>query len=246
MAPGILMRKRNHPSFLARDYAKCVVAKGKCRLEDPPEKYKPLFNAVEFRSHGFRTMLHSWMTHRVMHPVSTAEYGAFLMFHAPDSGAVNLCEQFALDPALTREIALELGVAHPAIQGQDTIVSTDLVVTFARSGGRLERHAYAIKRTQDLTDRVLQKLAIEQDYWAKRGIGWSLLLDTLLPRELIANMELMMEFVDEDRLPCDRHITRAVTAWLIPHLNTGAPLRIVCTRCDTALDLPSGTTLAVA
>ncbi len=146
------MSGRFHPYFLARDYAKCVVAKGKCLLEAPPEEYKPLFTVVDFPSFGFRTMFGSWIVKRVMHPVSTPEFDTLLMFHAPRMGVVNLAEQVALDPALTREIAFELQVDHPAVRKQDIIMSTDLVVTFVRPGGVLQRHAYAVKQAKDLTE----------------------------------------------------------------------------------------------
>ncbi|KAB2915539.1 MAG: hypothetical protein F9K30_19055 [Dechloromonas sp.] len=245
-APPASMSGRFHPLFLARDYEKCVVARGKCRLEAPPEEYKPLFTVVDFPSFGFRTMFGSWVVNRVMHPVSTPEFDTLLMFHAPGMGVVNLAEQFALDPALTREIAHELGVDHPAVRGQDIIMSTDLVVTFKRQGGGLQRHAYAVKQAKDLTPRVVEKLAIEQSYWTKRRTPWSLILDTNLPRQLIANMDLIMEFAEEGRLPCGARPARDVTAWIVPHLGTGAPLRTVCSRCDAALGLARGTALSVA
>lgn len=240
------MSGRFHPHFFASDYERCVVAKGRCRLDVPPEEYRPLFTAVDFPSHGFRTMFGSWVVKRTMHPVSTPEYEAVLMFHAPGLGVVNMAEQFALDPSLTRAIALELGVNHPAVRGKDIIMSTDLVVTFRRPGAVLERCAYAVKRAQDLNERVIRKLAIEQAYWARRNTRWALLLDVHLPRQLIANMELLIEFAEASRLPCDELTMRQAVAWLVPHLRTGAPLRTVCQRCDAALDQPPGTALAVA
>lgn len=240
------MSGRFHPYFLARDYTKCVIGKGKCLLEAPPEEYKPLFTVVDFPSFGFRTMFGSWIVNRVMHPVSTPEFETVLMFHAPGMGVVNLAEQFALDPALTREIAIELDVDHPAVREQDIIMSTDLVVTFERPGGVLQRHAYAVKQAKDITERIVDKLAIEQAYWTKRRIPWSLILDNRLPRQLIANMELVMEFAEHGRLPCDALVVRDASAWIVPHLSTGAPLRIVCARCDAALGLPGGTALSVA
>lgn len=246
MPPTVTMKGRFHPYFLARDYDKCVVSKGKCRLEDPPDRYKPLFTIVDFSSFGFRTMFGSWIVKRPMHLVSTTELDAVLMFHAPGTGVVNLAEQVALEPALTREIAFDLQVGHPAIRRQDIIMSTDLVVTIEGPGGMLLRHAYAVKQAKDITERVVEKLAIEQAYWTKRHTPWSLLLDTHLPRQLIANMELIMEFAEEDRLPCDTHVIPNVTAWIVPHLRSGAPLRTVCSRCDAAMQLPPGTALSVA
>jgi hypothetical protein len=240
------MSGRFHPHYFAKDFNRKVTKAGKCQLDAPVNQYLPLFNTVDFPSHGFRTMFGSWIVKRVMHPVSTPEYEAILMFHAPRRGVANLAEQYALDPAHTREIAFELGVKHPAIRGADIIMSTDLVVTFVRDGGILNRRAFAIKRESDITSRVIEKLAIEQGYWAKRGITWSLLLDVNLPRQLIANMELLIEYASEKRLDCDVDAVPEVAAWIVPHLASGAPLRTVCLRCDTALRLPRGTSLSVA
>jgi hypothetical protein len=244
------MSRRYHPYFFARDYEKCVVAKGKCLLEAPPEDYKPLFTIVDFSSLGFRTMSYSWIVDRPIHYMSNPESDAGLVFHEPALKVRNLSEQFALDPALTREAAFELGVDHPAIRHlgtmTDIIMSTDLVVTFERPGGMLERHAFAVKRAKDLTERIVEKLAIEQAYWAKRNIPWSLLLDTHLPRRLVENMQLVIDFADEDQLPCDTDMLPAMAAWLISGLHTGATLRTVCSRCDDAMALLPGTALSVA
>jgi len=239
------MSGRFHPLFLARDYDKCVVAKGKCRLDDPPKKYKPLFTVVDFSSIGFRTMFDSWIVHRIVHPVSALEYHGLLMFHAPDSGVVNISEQVALEPSITQEIARALGLKHPAHRGEDVIMSSDFVVTFERAGGRLERQAFSLKREQDITPRVLEKFAIEFAYWRSRKIILSFILDTKLPRQLIDNVELIMEFYDPDRLPCDRRVIDLVGKWIISHLVTKDALRNVCSQCDRTLGLARGTALAV-
>ena len=241
-----MSRRRRYPLYLARDYEKCVVAEGKCLLEAPPSDYRPLFTVVDFSSRGLRTMFDSWIVNRVMHPASTPEFHSVLMFHAPGMGVVNLCEQVALDPALTRELSFALGIRHPAVSGQDTIMSTDLVVTFMRPGGLLYRHAYSIKQARDLSRRVVEKLAIEQGYWTARNTPWSLLLDTHLPRPLIANMELLMEFAEQDRLSCNRQVVRDAADWIVPRLGHGAPLRVLCLECDSALGLEPGTALSVA
>lgn len=240
------MRGRYRSFFFAKDYAKCVEAKGKCQLDAPPSEYEPLFNCVSFPSRGFRTMFGSWIVERTMHPVSTPEYEAVLMFHAPGLGVANLCEQYALHPDITREIAFEMRIDHPAIRDVAIIMSTDLVVTFRRPGGLLERHAFAVKKAKDISRRVIEKLAIEQAYWERRHTRWHLLLDTRLPQQLVQNMELLVEYVDEERVPCDSRGIERVAAWLIPHLGSSLPLRTLCKRCDAAFRIPPGTALAVA
>lgn len=240
------MRGRYRSFFFAKDYTKCVVAKGKCQLDAPPSEYEPLFNCVTFPSRGFRTMFASWIVQRTMHPVSTPEYEAVLMYHAPGLGVVNLAEQYALDPAITREIAFEMRIDHPAIRDLAIIMSTDLVVTFRRPGGVLERHAIAVKKAKDLNSRVIEKLAIEQAYWERRNTPWHLLLDTRLPQQLVQNMELLIEYADEERVPCDSLAIERVATWLTPHVGSPLPLRTLCKGCDAAFRLLPGTSLAVA
>lgn len=240
------MGSRFRPHFFARDYDIHVVAKGKCLLEAPPSQYKPLFTIQEFPSFGFRTLFSSWIVNRPVHTVSMPEYHRLLGWHEPGLGVVNICEQFGLHPNLTREIAWELGVKHPAIQGQSTIMSTDFVVTYCRPGGRLERCAYAVKCVKDLTARTIQKLAIEQAYWAARNTRWSLVLDENIPAQLVRNMELLIEFADRERLPCESFFVPVIKSWLVPALCSGLPLRVACARCDDVLHLLPGTALSVA
>ena len=246
------MKHTREPHCLAADFQRKVVAKGKCNLEAEPRSYKPLFNCIEFRSHGVRHPYHSWITGRVMHPVSTPEFDFHKVLHAPGLRVRNICEQVALEPEVTLEIARNLGVAHPGVnyRGQrcEVVMSTDVVATFDLPG-RLERIAYAVKRKPDIdksVERTLQKLAIEQEYWARRKTRWFLVLETNLPRQLIANMDLLFEFSKQEKLPCDDRDFARVRAWLLPHLKTGAALRTLCKRCDEAVSVPAGTSLSVA
>lgn len=240
------MRGRYRSIFFAKDYAKCVTAKGKCQLDAPPHEYEPLFNCINFPSRGFRTMFGSWIVNRTMHPVSMPEYETIAMYHEPGLGVVNLAEQYALDPAITREIAFEMRIDHPAIREIAIIMSTDLVVTFRRPGGVLERHAIAVKQAKDLSRRVLEKLAIEQEYWRRRNTPWRLLLDTRLPRQLIQNMELLIEYVDPERVPCDAFTIERVATCLMAQIGSAAPLRTLCKDCDASFELSPGTALAAA
>ena len=239
------MSGRFHPHFLAEDYDRFVVAKRKCLVDGPPEKYRPLFTVVDFPSHGFRTFFGSWIVGRPMHPVSTPEYHAVAALHAPGRGVVNICEQVALEPPVTQPIARALKVRHPSIHGKDVIMSTDLLITYRRPGGLLEREAWAVKQGKDLTDRVLQKLAIEHEYWAQRNTKWRLLVAEKIPPLLVSNMELLMEFQNHQRLPCNSDTAERVISWICENRNKSMPLRIVGLSCDAALGLECGTSLSV-
>jgi len=238
------MRGRYRPYYLARDYEQEVIAKGKCQLDGPGE-YIPLFRIIDFSSIGFRTATRGQLTERPFELMSSVEGRAYLLFHTW-SGVTHICEQMALMPDETLAIARSLGVGHPAVREGKTIMSTDFVLTFATSAVP-RRKAYAVKKECDLTERVLEKLAIEREYWRRRNIEWFLLLDTELPRVPIENVALVFDRYDPASLPCDESTSAMVRDWLTPHVAMeNQALRALSSRCDTVLRLEPGTALSVS
>jgi len=238
------MRGRFQPFYLARDYAREVTEKGKCLL-DGPDPYKPLFRACDFPSEGFRTTVRCWKNDGLVELMSEVEYAAFL-YYEYDPVVERIAEQCALDPAVTQEVAGRLGKPHPAVEAGPIIMSTDFVLDESRAGVRTRR-AVSVKREADLTARVLEKAAIEQEYWRRRACPWTLLLDTQLPVTVVANARLVHPRWDESQLPCDSSNVQFIAAWLSPHIEAALlPLGTICRRCDQSGDLPEGTSLAVA
>ncbi|MFT3783550.1 MAG: TnsA endonuclease N-terminal domain-containing protein [Nibricoccus sp.] len=238
------MRGRYRPYYLARDFEKEVTAKEKCQM-DGPGAYLPLFRIIDFPSIGFRTAMRCWITQRPVELMSSVEEDAFLLFHTYLE-VVQIFEQVALDPTETRQIAKDLKVEHPAVKEGEIIMSSDFVVTVATSAVP-HRRAFAVKREVDLSQRVIEKLAIEREYWRRRNIDWTLLLDSELPRIEVENMRLVYDWHDPSRLPCNNHTIELIRAWLTPHVETeNRALRTLAQRCDDALHLETGTSLGVA
>lgn len=238
------MRGRYHPFYLARDYEREVVAKGKCLL-DGPGKYKPLFRACDFPSEGFRTTARSWKNDGLVELMSEIEYAAFL-YYEYDPVVVRIAEQCALAPQETQEIARDLRKKHPAVAAGQIIMSTDLVLDLKRAGVG-SRRAVSVKREADLTERVMEKAAIEHECWRRHSTPWSILLDSQLPAVLIANVRLLHPRADAAQLPCDIATINLAAQWLSPHIAAGRlPLGTVCRRCDQAGLFPTGTALAIA
>jgi hypothetical protein len=120
--------------------------------------------------------------------MSGPELKYFLSLHV-DSGVRKIATQHALDPAETIPLAEELGIEHPALfDGSKTIMSSDLMVLEALSAVPTWR-AVAVKREQDLDERTLNKLYIEKEYWKRRGVKWSLVLDTKISRVVVRNVD---------------------------------------------------------
>lgn len=238
------MRGRYKPFYLAKDYEREVIAKGKCLLDGPGE-YKPLFRACDFPSEGFRTTARSWKNKGLVELMSEIEYMAFL-YYEYDPVVERIAEQCALDPAETLKIALELGKKHPAVAEGPIVMSTDLVLDEKKEGAR-SRRAISVKREADLNERVMEKAAIEQECWKRHSRPWSMLLDTQLPSVLVANVRLVHPRHEESQLPCDKATVSLVGRWLSPHIEAGRlPLATLCRRCDQAGLFSDGTALAVA
>jgi hypothetical protein len=83
----------------------------------------------------------------------------------------------------TSQIANNLKIKHPICLGRGIstlwTMTTDLLLTFKDSENRFELLALAIKKTDDLSKREKQKLAIEREYWISRNVQWLLLTPNL-------------------------------------------------------------------
>jgi TnsA endonuclease N terminal len=239
------MRGRYRPFYFAKDFREKVLAKGKCQISDDPSEYRPLIGLVDFPSEGFRTSCYSWIVRRPVELLSEGELDTCYVLHSGIRPVVGIYEQFALDPDETRSIAAEIGVKHPAIRGQDVVMSTDFLVD-EEIGGIRKRRAISFKREADLNERVAEKLEIERQLWAARDTAWSLLLDKDLPEVVVENMRVLFDWHSPEKVACDARQIPFIQAWIQPHLECCGVLTGVCSRCDIDLGLKAGTALGVA
>ncbi|MBX9719228.1 MAG: TnsA endonuclease N-terminal domain-containing protein [Microbacteriaceae bacterium] len=130
--------------------------------------YKPWLTVTSFSSSGRVHRRLGQTTGRVQHLFSDMEEDVFLKFDGR-ADVLDIREQFPLHRAETMVIADQLGVAHPAQHGVDVVMTSDLLVDLA--GGR--RVAIAVKPASELGKRrIVEKLAIEREYWRRRGVQW--------------------------------------------------------------------------
>lgn len=130
------------------------------------------------RKHRFPGALHD----RVMHLMSDLERNAVAYFERQPQ-VIDLREQFPLDRDVTRAIAKAMGVRHPADPWTDVdvVMTTDLLVTFRTSSGRIAVRPFSIKESADLLKRrTQQKQEIERRYWRRNGETLQLLTDRQL------------------------------------------------------------------
>lgn len=144
--------------------------------------YKPWLTVQDVPSLGRTHRLRGLKTGRQHHLLSDIEWRFFLLFDWADD-VEDIREQFPLDRAVTKRIAGEMGVRHPADPSTkvDVVMTTDLVVDVIREG-RLVTLARTVKPAAELgKPRILEKLEIERRCWAEQGIDWGILTEKEIP-----------------------------------------------------------------
>ena len=135
-----------------------------------------LLSDRELVAFGFATMLPALCDLREQYPLATEDQPA-------EDGA-----QFSSTCAAwlqgTQSIADELKIKHPVVrQGEDVatwVMTTDLLLSLVMPNGRRELLAVSVKGADELeSDRKLQLLQLEREYWQRRGVEWLLLTQAL-------------------------------------------------------------------
>ena len=194
--------------------------------------YVPWIKIHDFSSLGRVHRCMSAKSGREVHLLSDGESDLFLQLDA-SSAVADIREQFPLDRASTIIIAGELGVRHPAANGVDIVMTTDLLVTLAVGGLR----AIAVKTKADLArKRVRQKLEIERVYWERRGVPWTLYVVERADRDLRMNYQEIAEWrAVDDLVDGTAEWDRRATAMLIElSVSVSGRLLDACVRAERA------------
>jgi hypothetical protein len=163
--------------------------------------YKPWLTIQDVPSIGRTARPTGWKTGRLHHLLSNVEAATFYLLDWDDH-VLDIREQFPLDREKTRQIALEMGVAHPAdIETKvDIVMTTDFLVDIHNSLGR-KSLAIAVKKSTDLDDgRTVEKLEIERRYWLALGIEWAIVTEQDMNKDRVANIRWVHEMRSLDGL----------------------------------------------
>lgn len=159
-----------------------------------------------------------------------------------------LREQYPLLPLEeTQEIAQKLNVEHPSFQGEQTVMTTDALISYQGNIGIFDT-ARAVKFSEKLNDpRVIEKLEIERYYWERRGINWRVLTELDIPQALKKNVSWIyhrfhVKEVDLSEREIDR-VATLLTKWVI---EKDESLAVLAADCDDQLGLLPGNSLSVA
>jgi hypothetical protein len=213
--------------------------------------YQPWLRIQDVAGHGIQDRIPGRITgDRLVHTLSGHETYAFFIFEWWPS-VVDIREQYPLLPLEeTLDIALKLGVDHPAEPktGRPIVMSTDLFVT-TKDEGPEKNLAVPIKEVKDLSSKnVRGKLEIERCYHEIHGAKFGILTERDIPLGLAMNLEDLREKRDLERFRgvCFETIAR-VEKVLLPILwKQELTLSIAAAHCDKQLGVEPGTSLTVA
>ena len=142
--------------------------------------YKPWIQIRDVPSRGRSHIAKSATVGRDHHLLSDLEERVFL-YADYSSRVTDIREQYPLFPrSETAEIAEELGIEHPAMEGSNMVLTEDLLLTLTSSSDSLL--AIQVKYANDLLDeRTVCKLELQRRYFARRGIKWKIITERDLP-----------------------------------------------------------------
>ena len=142
---------------------------------------------------------------RTHHLLSDLELAVFLLLEwLPE--VTDIREQFPLDRTLTKQLARDAGIRHPAQQGVEHFMSTDFLVDTTDDSE--PKYALQVKYSNALDDeRTVEKLELERRFWLEKGIPWYLVTEQQIPKAVLANVEWLYPAGrrdDEAELPLEQ------------------------------------------
>lgn len=212
--------------------------------------YLPWLLVQDVASRGLTTRIKGIKTKRVHHFLSQLELNYFYLLEWSDS-VVDIREQYPLLPIeQTIAIAQHCQIRHPRDpKTQNPIVmTTDFLISHTHGTGTKEQ-ARTVKTAADLqSERTIEKLEIERQYWLAKDIDWGIVTEHEIPMILAKNIGwLHPYFSTEDLSLSDQQIRRIATALTLRVATTNnQPLAEIAADCDDALGLPPGIGLSVA
>jgi len=210
--------------------------------------YRPWLTVGDVPSRGRVRQVFSAKTERTHHLLSDNEWRAFLMLEwALDIDDIR--EQYPLPRDITQEVALSLGVRHPAYPGTrvPAVMTLDFLVTRIRDGQRT-LVAMDSKSDEELDNpRAMEKLEISREVCHALGIPHHLLLTSLTPTQKVKNIEWIRSGArrEHETEPREGFYEEHMAALLhdIVTYPLDVSLKEYCERYDTRAGAPSGTAM---
>lgn len=153
--------------------------------------YVPWIKVNEFSSQAISTIATNWKNGRRIHLLSLSEMKVFYQLNYSPH-VLDIKEQYVLDYDETCEIAKELGYRIPAQR-----MSTDMLVTLDNNPHTI---AISIKASRNDLEkqRTKEKQEIEEEYWKRRNVVFTMAFGEDMNRTFVKNVRLCSEIYKED------------------------------------------------
>lgn len=201
--------------------------------------YKPWITTHDFPSKGQVCRARGQTTGRIHHMMSSLERDLFLILDY-DSEVTDIREQYPLALRETLLIAAEAGIKHPEANGWPNVMTSDFY--YCKNG---VWYAAAVKPSSELSKaRVAEKLKIEQLYWEKKQVAWSVMTEKEINRTRARNILWITGGRPfEELVPSPDQRMRLEQAFLQCYDDPGIPFTAIIREMETALQLESGTVI---
>ncbi|MBD2566594.1 TnsA endonuclease N-terminal domain-containing protein [Anabaena lutea] len=213
-------------------------------------EYKPWLLVQDVASQGLASRIKGWKTNRVHHLLSNLELNYFYILEWSPI-ICDIREQYPLLPLEeTLAIAEKNGIPHPKDpKTQDPMVmTTDFLITVRQKIGVIEQ-VRTLKLAKDLqSERTLQKLEIERQYWQSRDINWGIVTEHEIPERLARNIDWVHPFfsIEDCSSISESEIRRITTALTLRVVEEHDSLASIAADCDDQLGFKPGIGLSVA
>ncbi|MDZ8035391.1 TnsA endonuclease N-terminal domain-containing protein [Nostoc sp. DedSLP04] len=213
-------------------------------------EYKPWLLVQDVASHGLATRIKGWKTKRVHHLHSKLELNYFYVLEWSPI-VFDIREQYPLLPLEeTLAIAEQSGIPHPKDPKtqEPIVIVTDFCITVRQNIGVTEQ-IRTLKSAKDLqSERTIQRLEIERQYWHSREINWGIVTENEIAETFARNVHWLHPFLNlEDLSPlAEPDIYRIATALTLGVVEGKDSLANIAADCDDKLGLAPGIGLSVA
>ncbi|MBU2282527.1 MAG: TnsA endonuclease N-terminal domain-containing protein [Gammaproteobacteria bacterium] len=205
------------------------------------ESYQPWIKVWDIKSKGVSHLVPGVKYQRTHHLLSNAERDYHTILEQ-DSSIIDIREQFPLfTQAESQAIASSLNFPHPMYPGTrvPVVMTTDFLITFVDPAGEVRLAARSVKYRKELEEadlgvqnRIAEKLAIEERYWAIRKVEWKLVLHENLSPNRIANLGILRTYaIIHPSLPTEKNISNLLD-FITKYKTDQIPLRVLLEKAS--------------
>lgn len=157
--------------------------------------YIPYITTSEFNSLGTTSVIKDWINGREVHCLSQGEACWYYILRYSDE-YIDIREQYPLERKKTEDIARSFGFKHPGTT-KNYIMTTDFLATKKDNS----KVAFSVKTNdKELSDRALQILCIEKQYWINEGCGFKILFKEDVNTTLVENIRSVTLFYQAENV----------------------------------------------